>query len=200
MVALTQTLVETYKRINDAYYSAKKQEHKNRKHEAAQRRQSTSQAKPDTAGHCRQVITGEVWDARYLVQGPIGKGTFGTVIAAIDIWTGDDVAIKVLRNRSAYKRQGLVEMQMLAELSASAPGTTFDLLGKFEQDGHMCLVFERAHMSLYELLQKSMFRGVTLSIISVSHVFFLFLSSSSFPFLVPNRCAIQHLLSQQTSF
>jgi serine/threonine protein kinase len=159
---LTLNLVDTYKKINQHYYMAKEAR---QQHEllTQQLTQPTQQSGRD--GHCGRAVKGQVWKGRYLIEGRIGQGTFGTVLAALDTWAGKEVAVKVIRNKRAYTQQATNEMRMLSELAATAPHTTFDLIEQFDHNGHTCFVFERAHMNLYELIQKSQFRGIALSMV-----------------------------------
>ena len=53
---------------------------------------------------------------QYIILDLLGQGTFGQVIKAQSIQTGRIVAIKVLKNKSAYLNQGLLEIQTLIQV------------------------------------------------------------------------------------
>jgi dual specificity tyrosine-phosphorylation-regulated kinase 1 len=115
-----------------------------------------------TTAHIK-VRPGERWHGgRYEINRAVGKGSFGTVVDAWDLCTGTSVAIKVIRNRSAFTRQARREVAMLERLNTHAPGATPKLLKVFTHANHTCLVLERCEMDLYEAIKSTDFRGIGL--------------------------------------
>jgi serine/threonine protein kinase len=49
----------------------------------------------------------------------LGKGTFGQVLKAVNVYTKDVVALKIVKNKPAYFNQGLIEVQILEMVSVS---------------------------------------------------------------------------------
>jgi dual specificity protein kinase YAK1 len=49
---------------------------------------------------------------RYIIRSLVGKGTFGQVGKCEDLDTGEEVAIKVIKNKTAYLNQGIVETKI----------------------------------------------------------------------------------------
>jgi dual specificity protein kinase YAK1 len=46
----------------------------------------------------------------------LGQGTFGQVVKCMNLSTGAEVAVKVVKNKPAYSKQGLIERQILKEV------------------------------------------------------------------------------------
>ena len=50
---------------------------------------------------------------RYEIQDLLGKGTFGQVVKCVCKQTKEAVAIKVIKNKKAFKNQGVVEIKII---------------------------------------------------------------------------------------
>ena len=103
MVKLSMKLIETYSHINQLYYQKQKK-----------------QAEWDDADGNLIIHEGDMVDnGRYRLIEVIKDGSkvgsgFGQVVKAIDTqqdWTG--VAIKVVKNKPAFRRQGALELELL---------------------------------------------------------------------------------------
>lgn len=55
--------------------------------------------------------------ARYQVLDMLGSGTFGQVVKCRNISTGELVGIKVIKNKPAYLKQSMVEVNILKHVS-----------------------------------------------------------------------------------
>lgn len=107
-------------------------------------------------GHYR-IILGELLDNRYAVQQQIGKGTFATVVRALDTRTGNAVAVKIACNNETMYKAGQKEMDMLRLLNQNDQDDKkhiIRLLHNFDHKGHLCLVFENLSADLREVLKK----------------------------------------------
>ena len=102
---MTTGLLATYKLINAKYYEAKK---------ARQARQANKQEE-------YQVTIGDMLGTRYRVEESMGKGSFGQVVAATDMRTGTRVAVKVIKNKDAFRRQARTEVKLLELLNRKDP-------------------------------------------------------------------------------
>ncbi|CAH8626790.1 unnamed protein product [Schistosoma bovis] len=124
--------------------------------------------------HHGLVRIGDVWYNRYKILALIGKGTFGQVVRAFDELTGEEVAIKVIKNKRSFVQQAEVEIKLLREMSifqaneqlATDVGANYivNLKGHFSYHGHLCLVFELLSYNLYDLLGNTNYRGVSLNL------------------------------------
>lgn len=104
---LTTGLLTTYKLINQRYYEAKK---------AKQAAKAASARVEDYS-----VTVGDVLGSHYRVEESMGKGSFGQVVSAIDTRTGVKVAVKVIKNKDAFRRQARTEIKLLELLNKKDP-------------------------------------------------------------------------------
>ena len=76
------------------------------------------------------------------------------------------VAIKVIRHEARFRKQAQVEIALLEELNRADKGNRHivRLLRTFEHRGHVCLVFERMSVTLYEVIANTGFKGVSLNL------------------------------------
>ena len=103
--------------------------------------------------------------ARYTVVDMLGQGTFGQVFKCRDEERGVLVAVKVLKNKPSYFKQGLLEVGVLTAVNTNCDPEkrrhTLRLLDHFLCHGHLCVVNELLSMSLFEFLRRGGFRGVS---------------------------------------
>ncbi|CAH8634531.1 unnamed protein product [Heterobilharzia americana] len=126
------------------------------------------------SSHHGLVRIGDLWYDRYKILALIGKGTFGQVVRAFDELTGEEVAIKVIKNKRSFVQQAEVEIKLLREMAvfqaneqlATEVGANYivNLKGHFSYHGHLCLVFELLSYNLYDLLGNTNYRGVSLNL------------------------------------
>nr|POF03988.1 serine/threonine-protein kinase prp4 [Quercus suber] len=107
-------------------------------------------------GHYR-IILNELLDGRYAVQQQIGKGTFATVVRAMDAKTGNAVAIKIACNNDTMYKAGQKETDILQVLNAEDVDDKKHIIRlqrSFVHKAHLCLVFENMNADLREVLKK----------------------------------------------
>jgi serine/threonine protein kinase len=110
---VTTGLLRTYKLINERYYVTK------RELKASQERREVDY----------QVTAGQLL-GNYRVIESMGKGSFGQVVSAEDMrdpGSGRKVAVKVIKNREAFRRQAKTEIKLL------------DMLNKKDEDDQWCI-------------------------------------------------------------
>lgn len=104
---------------------------------------------------------------RYTVMSLLGRGTFGQVFKCRDEVEGKLVAIKVLKNKTAYFRQGLLEIGILMAVNTNCDPDgskhTLRILDHFMFRSHLCVVNELLGPNLYEQMRAAAGRrrGVT---------------------------------------
>lgn len=159
VVKLSAKLIDTYRHINKVYYEQKK----------AQKKEKKGNNNGYDNEHNDYILKeGEVWQDRYQTKGILGKGSFGQVTQARDLHSGGDVAIKVIKNRSAFRRQAQIEISLLEQISKADPEDKHHLvrmMRTFEHRSHLCIVFELLSFNLYDLIRNTNFRGVSLNLI-----------------------------------
>jgi len=118
---------------------------------------------------------------KYIILDLLGTGTFGQVFRCQNMVSKDIIAIKIIRNKPAYYKQGLIEIK-ISKLFNNTHGThasssssnsiakqghkhIIKYLDSFIFLGHVCLVFELLSMSLLDVLSQNQFRGLPLSVV-----------------------------------
>ena len=116
---------------------------------------------------------------RLEILGHLGKGTFGQVLK-VRTAEGAVFALKVIRNRSAFRRQAETEVELLRRLrlpsasakdidskdtKADARRLVVQLHEHFSFRGHLCLIFEPLGVNLLQLLQQNQCKGLSCSLI-----------------------------------
>lgn len=154
---LSVNLIKTYKHINEVYYAKKR----------ALAKQNALNGGYDDENHDYIVRPGEVWFERYEIKQLLGKGSFGQVVEAVDRHDGAKVAIKIIKNKSAFRAQARIEIKLLEEMNHLDHDDSHHivrLLSHFEHRSHLCLVFELLSFNLYDLIRNTHFRGVSLNL------------------------------------
>ena len=107
--------------------------------------------------------------SRYTLIDVLGHGTFGQVVKCRDETTNKLVAMKVLKNKPAYFKQGLLEIAILAVMNTNADPTgerrTLRFYDHFLYRNHLCLVNELLGMNLYEVVKKNGYKGLPVHMI-----------------------------------
>jgi len=116
----------------------------------------------------------------FRVQCLLGQGTFAQVFRCLHVQTGQQVAIKIIKNKPAYTRQAAAEIDVIRALTKikngaanssntyngqslnNSPHYIIDMICYFLYKDHLCLVFELLGLNLYEVLKKRQFRGLPL--------------------------------------
>lgn len=100
----------------------------------------------------------------FIVLDLLGTGTFGQVVKCRHLSTAEIVAVKVIKNQPAYFNQAWVEINILRILHRNNSHDDTRHVVKFYSHfifrGHLCLVFERLSINLYELLKQNSYVGV----------------------------------------
>ncbi|CAI2730394.1 unnamed protein product [Schistosoma spindalis] len=105
---------------------------------------------------------------RYEVLKPLGKGSFGHVVHAVDHCTKKQVAIKIVKSEARFTRQAVEEIRILKALNGQQNDGEFNvvhLVDHFIFRGHVCMVFELLYINLYELICRNNFKGFSQSLV-----------------------------------
>lgn len=108
---------------------------------------------------------------RYLILDVLGQGTFGQVVKCQNLKTQEVVAVKVVKNRTAYFNQSMMEVSVLEVLNTKLDKNDdhhlLRLKDTFIHRQHLCLVFELLSVNLYELIKQNQFRGLSTTLVRV---------------------------------
>ncbi|CAK7273716.1 dual specificity protein kinase yak1 [Sporothrix epigloea] len=108
---------------------------------------------------------------RYLILDVLGQGTFGQVVKCQNLKTQEVVAVKVIKNKTAYFNQSMMEVSVLdllnTKLDKNDDHHLLRLKDTFIHRQHLCLVFELLSVNLYELIKQNQFRGLSTTLVRV---------------------------------
>lgn len=98
----------------------------------------------------------------------LGTGTFGQVVKVLDHKTQKHKALKIIRNKKRFHKQGAVEIEILETLKKQDSKGEYNcvkLLHHFYFRKHLCLIFDLLNINLYEFMKLNNFNGISLSLI-----------------------------------
>ena len=105
---------------------------------------------------------------RYEILQELGAGAFGSVIKGRDHKTGQNVAIKLIRNKKRFHQQALIEVKILnilKEKDKKQKLNVIHIIDYFYFRNHLCISFELLGMNLYELIKKNNYHGFSLNVV-----------------------------------
>lgn len=98
----------------------------------------------------------------------IGQGTFGQVVKCYHSRSEQEVAVKVVKNKLAYTKQGLLEIEILKILNAQDKEDKANIVKMFDCftfKNHVCLVFELLGLNLFQVIEKNNYHGLSVNLI-----------------------------------
>ena len=110
-----------------------------------------------------KLIKGDHIGYRYEIIDCIGKGSFGVVCECYDHKNKEHVALKILRNKKSYNKQGGVEISILKALKDNDKEDTQNVIklkNHFIFRNHICLVFDLLSISLYHYMSLAGSQGL----------------------------------------
>ncbi|PWA02434.1 hypothetical protein BB558_001418 [Smittium angustum] len=129
---------------------------------------STESSEPgyvdDENGHI-VILQGQKMISRFSVNRIIGQGTFGRVMECFDSYTGENVAVKVVRSMPKYHDAAVAEIRVLNNLQRFDPSNLYRCIAineAFMIGGHVCLVFELLGPSIYDFMKANSFHSFSI--------------------------------------
>eukprot|EP00292_Cryptomonas_paramecium_P007194 CAMPEP_0113700212 /NCGR_PEP_ID=MMETSP0038_2-20120614/23813_1 /TAXON_ID=2898 /ORGANISM="Cryptomonas paramecium" /LENGTH=442 /DNA_ID=CAMNT_0000623807 /DNA_START=234 /DNA_END=1558 /DNA_ORIENTATION=+ /assembly_acc=CAM_ASM_000170 len=117
--------------------------------------------------YVNQVLVSNNSGRQYTVLDKVGQGTFGQVAKCVAD-DGSNYAVKVVRNKTAYTNQALIEHMILSQFHGeNRCKYIVKYFECFMHEQHLCLVFELLAVNLYDLLRQNSFKGLSLNLIRV---------------------------------
>ncbi|KAJ3072299.1 Dual specificity tyrosine-phosphorylation-regulated kinase [Podochytrium sp. JEL0797] len=110
---------------------------------------------------------------RYECISLLGKGSFGQCIKCFDHKTKTIVALKIIRNKKRFEKQGVVEVKVLDRLrkeDAEMEHSLVHMQESFYFRGHLCITFELLGINLYDWVKSGGFRGIHMGVLKVFSV------------------------------
>ncbi|DBB08056.1 hypothetical protein WJX82_008051 [Trebouxia sp. C0006] len=111
---------------------------------------------------------GENLTSRYKILSKMGEGTFGRVLECWDRKHRSYVAIKIVRNVKKYRDAAMIELEVLNTLEKNDPQNRWHcvhLQEWFDYRGHVCMVFEKLGLSLYDFLRVNQYRPFRIDVV-----------------------------------
>lgn len=115
-----------------------------------------------------RVVMGDHIAFRFEVISSLGRGSFGQVLRCKDHKHNEIVALKIIRNKKRFHKQGAVEVKVLKHLRDNDPEDTQNVIkmrNYFVFRKHLCLTFELLSVNLYEFLKANKFEGLSLGLV-----------------------------------
>ncbi|KAJ3245518.1 Dual specificity tyrosine-phosphorylation-regulated kinase [Chytriomyces hyalinus] len=105
---------------------------------------------------------------RYEMISLLGKGSFGQCVKCFDHKLKKHVAVKVIRNKKRFEKQGLIEVRVLDRLKAEDKDSSHNVVymnESFTFRNHLCISFEILGVNLYEWVKAGGYRGIHTGVI-----------------------------------
>ena len=106
-------------------------------------------------------------NSQYTILSLLGSGTFGQVFKCRDNSTNTLVAVKILKSKQVFFRQGMLEIAVLTTLKdvvdVNDKYHTVKIFDYFLYHGHVCIVFELLSVNLYDMLRSNKNVGMGLT-------------------------------------
>jgi len=173
----------TYKpTVYSSRSGSKSQEEKRRKysHSSHQKTEEIQSSCDDSQNHYI-IHLGESLIPRYKILSVMGEGTFGKVVECWDREEKKYVAIKIIRSIEKYRDAAMIEIEVLKALKKKDPAgerACIQLKSWFDFRNHICMVFEKFGLSLFDFLKKNAYKPFRLS--HIQHFAFQLLEAVSF--------------------
>lgn len=104
---------------------------------------------------------GESLIPRFKILSEMGEGTFGRVVECWDRELRKRVAVKIVRAIEKYRDAAMLEIEVLDTLKKHDPERAQPLIQLndwFDFRDHVCMVFDKYGLSLYDFMRKNAFR------------------------------------------
>lgn len=156
---------------NDSYTHLSKNRYYNEKDDSYTHKRSRKRSHSSPEGSCipswddeerhYKIHLGESLIPRYKILDEMGEGTFGRVVECWDRHLKKRVAVKIVRAIEKYRDAAKLEIEVLDTLQKHDPyydQPLIQMTSWFDFRGHICMVFEKHGLSLYDFMERNTFR------------------------------------------
>ena len=102
----------------------------------------------------------------FLILREINRGSYGSVLEALNIKNNKKYALKLIRNENRFRKQCQHEINILKKLNQNNEKNKYPIIkyyGFFDFKNHICLIFELlSDMNLGDLMKKTNYKGLEL--------------------------------------
>ena len=108
-------------------------------------------------------INNKEYERNYKIIQNLGKGTFGQVFRCEELNSQEKYAIKILKNKPTYFRQGMLEIAILINSNkenGNDDKNIVRIIDYFLFKKHICIVTELLGSNLYEIIRMNKNRGM----------------------------------------
>jgi len=115
----------------------------------------------DDSDHHYIIKLGEDLIPRYKILSIMGEGTFGKVVECWDREEKKYVAVKIIRAIEKYREAAMIEIDVLKAIKKKDPEgekPCIQLKSWFDFRNHVCMVFDKFGLSLFDFLKKNMYK------------------------------------------
>lgn len=129
--------------------------------------QSPPHRPDDKDGHLQYEL-GESITPIYKILAPLGEGTFGRVLECWDRSVRNYCAIKIIRNVQKYRDAAMIEIDVLKTVQEKDPEGRYNCIKMqtwFDYRGHVCMVFEKCGLSLFDFLRKNHYKPFSANLV-----------------------------------
>ncbi|OMJ94751.1 hypothetical protein SteCoe_1930 [Stentor coeruleus] len=104
---------------------------------------------------------------RYEICEILGSGSFGQVLKCFDHKDQQNVAIKIIKSHTKFRKSGESEYKILKHLTSTIKEETNIIkpLKKLEFRGHFCIVTELLYLNLYQFIETNDFQPININIV-----------------------------------
>ncbi|OMJ86101.1 hypothetical protein SteCoe_12458 [Stentor coeruleus] len=104
---------------------------------------------------------------RYEICGILGAGSYGQVLKCFDHKKQQNVAIKIIKSQTTFRKSGESEYKILQYLAniTKEEMNIIKPLKKLEFRGHFCIVTELLYLNLYQFIETNDFQPINANIV-----------------------------------
>ena len=112
-----------------------------------------------------RIVIGDHIAYRYEILEILGKGSFGQVVKLYDHKNNENLALKIIKNKTRFHQQAEIEIKVLKSVQENDKQKKYNIVHIKDSlvfRNHTCIIFELLGSSLYDVLKNNSFKGLNL--------------------------------------